>query len=329
MKVVVTGANGFLGGWLTKRLCSEGYDVHVVVRPTSDMSDLAGLPIKKWMGDVLDLESLKKAFEGASLVFHLAGIVAYKKSDRKKMDAVNITGTQNVIEAIKFCRVPKILYLSSVVAVGAGFTPKQILNESSKYNLSHLNLGYFETKKMAEDIVVRETRSGAFESFIVNPSTIYGPADAKKGSRSIQLKVAQGKFPFYTGGGVNVVAVEDVIDGIIWTLKRGKSGKRYILCGENWTIQKLFTEIALAAGVQPPKIKIPDFALHGLGFIGDTLESFGIKGGISSENAWTSTLFHWFDNTKAREELGFKPRESRLAIQASVNWIREQGLLKK
>jgi dihydroflavonol-4-reductase len=245
------------------------------------------------------------------------------------MEQVNVTGTHHVLEALRFCKVPKVLHLSSVVAVGAGFTQNEILNEASPYSISHLNLGYFETKKKAEDLVVQETKKGFFESFIVNPSTIYGPADAKKGSRSVQLKVAKGKFPFYTGGGVNVVAVEDVIDGIMLAIQKGRSGERYILCGENWTIQKLFTEISQAAGVKAPQMKLPNWALHGLGLLGDTLENFGMKGGISRENAWTSTLFHWFDNSKARNELGFKPRPSRQAIEASVGWIRSQGLLNK
>lgn len=329
MKVVVTGANGFLGSWLTRRLVQEGYDTHVLTRPNTDMLGLDALNITNHTGDVLDPQSLNKAFEGAALVFHLAGVIAYRKSERQRMQDVNVLGTQNVIESIKHCRVPKLLHLSSVVAIGAGFSEKQILNERSPYNLQHLNLGYFETKRAAEELVVKETKIGNFESYIVNPSTIYGAADAKKGSRSIQLKVARGQFPFYTGGGVNVVAVEDVIDGIMLALKNGKSGERYILSGENWTIQKLFSEIAAAANVPAPTMKLPNFVLHTLGLVGDTLEYFGIKGGISRENAWTSTLYHWFDNTKAKSELGFQPRPARFAIQNSVNWIREQGMLNK
>jgi dihydroflavonol-4-reductase len=329
MKVVVTGANGFLGSWLTKRLSSDGYDIHIVARQNSDLSDLQGLKYKTWFGDVTDLKSLENAFEGAEQIFHLAGVVAYKKSQRELMDKVNFQGTQNVIQAMKAKKIKKLLHLSSVVAVGAGFTSKEILNEDSEYNLEHLNLGYFETKRKAEQAVVTATKKSEIEGIIVNPSTIYGPADAKKGSRSIQLKVAQGRFPFYTGGGVNVVSVHDVINGIMLAIKKGKPAERYILSADNWTIQKLFQQIAFEAQVKAPHIKLPDLVLHTLGSLGDCAQALGFKGGISKENAWTSTLFHWFDNSKAKKELGFSPGTAEAAIHASVEWIKQQGMLIK
>jgi len=323
VKVVVTGANGFLGSWLTKRLTLDGYDVHIITRKNSDLSELKGLKVQNHIGDVTDLDSLNLAFEGAEIIFHLAGVVAYKKEHRQLMDKVNVVGTQNVINAAQKQKVKKLLHLSSVVAVGAGLTADQILNEDSEFNISHLNLGYFETKRQAEAIVSEAFNRGLIEPYIVNPSTIYGPADAKKGSRSIQVKVAKGKFPFYTSGGVNVVAVEDVIDGIMLALNKGRAGQRYILSGENWTIKKLFQEIADAAEVKAPNLLLPDFALHAIGSLGDLIPSIG----ISKENAWTSTLFHWFDNSKAKNELGFSPRPAKHAIQNSVSWMKSQGLI--
>ncbi|MFN8845793.1 MAG: NAD-dependent epimerase/dehydratase family protein [Bdellovibrionales bacterium] len=329
MKVVVTGANGFLGSWLVKKLNELGQDVHILNRQNSDLSELKNLKFSQHVGDVLNPESLKKAFEGAELIYHLAGVVAYRKSERQNMERVNVEGTRNVITALRQNKVPRLLHLSSVVTVGAGHNPNEILNENSVYNLKSYNLGYFETKRAAENLVMNELKSGDFEAQIVNPSTIYGAADAKKGSRKIQVKVAQGKFPFYTPGGVNVVAVEDVIDGILLALQKGKSGERYILSGENWTIQKLFTEIAHVAGVKEPAFLLPSAVLFALGLIGDSLEKIGIRGGISSENARTSTLYHWFDNQKAKTQLGFNPRPSTTAIENSVNWMREKGLLNK
>lgn len=323
MKVVVTGANGFLGSWLTKRLIQDGYDVHIVTRKNSDLSELKNLKFTNHIGDVTESETLDPAFESAEIVFHLAGVVAYKKEHRNLMEQVNVQGTQNVVSAVQRKNVKKLLHLSSVVAIGAGFHPHQILNEQSEFNLSHLDLGYFETKRKAEVIVMDAYNKGLIQPYIVNPSTIYGSADAKKGSRSVQLKVAQGRFPFYTSGGVNVVAVEDVIDGILLAINKGQSGQRYILSGENWTIKKLFSEIADSAGVQAPQLLLPNFALHTIGTLGDIFKGIG----ISKENAWTSTMFHWFDNTKAKKELGFNPRPAKQAIQNSVDWMRLQGLI--
>ena len=291
--------------------------------------DLKGVNFKTLFGDVTDPVSLEKAFAGAQGVFHLAGVVAYRHEERAQMEKVNVQGTANVIQAAEKMKVPKILHLSSVVAIGASTSPKEILNENSPYTISKLNLGYFETKRKAEILVKAATDRGAFEAIIVNPSTIYGASDAKKGSRSVQVKVAQGRFPFYTPGGASIVGVEDVVDGIMKAWDKGRSGERYILSHENWTVKELFTAIAQEAGVKPPAHKLPSFVLHSVGFIGDALRPLGVKGPVTRENAWTSTMFHWFDNSKARRELGFNPRPAREAIQKSVQWMKEHGLLNK
>ncbi|MFN7455011.1 MAG: NAD-dependent epimerase/dehydratase family protein [Pseudobdellovibrionaceae bacterium] len=324
-KVLVTGANGFLGSWVTRHLVQQGHEVTALVRKTSDLSELQGVDCQFSYGDITDSVSLEQAAKGKEYVFHLAGLIAYKASERNKMELINVQGTKNVIDACRTQQVQRMVYLSSVVAIGAGFTKQQILNESSAYNVGHLNLGYFETKHQAEELVHEATQLGLIDSVILNPSTIYGAGDAKKGSRKTQVKVAQGKFPFFTSGGVNVVAVEDVVGGIISAWKRGRSGERYILSGENLLIKDLFRLIAQAAGRSAPKYPLPDFLLHGLGAIGDQMDKLGFKGTLSKENAWTATLYHWFDSSKAQKELDFKPQAAEVAIQNSVNWMKETG----
>jgi len=326
-KVIVTGANGFLGSWVTKKLIEDGHAVSVLVRKNSDLTELKNLNCQYLYGDVTDADSLQTAFKNTEYVFHLAGLIEYKKSQRSRMEKVNVQGTQNVIHAVIKNNVTKLIHLSSVVAVGAGFTKKEILNEESEYNVSHLNLGYFETKKKAELLVLEAFQKKLIDTVILNPSTIYGAGDARKGSRSTQVKVAKGKFPFYTNGGVNVVAVEDVVQGILSAWKKGRSGERYILSSENITIQQLFNLIAISAKVEPPSILMPNFALHLLGTIGDLGRKIGIDKGLSQENAWTSTLYHWFDSTKAQKELDFKPRSAKAAIENSVLWMKEHGIL--
>jgi dihydroflavonol-4-reductase len=327
MKVLVTGANGFLGAWLTKRLIREGYQVSALIRKSSDLSELEGLNPNYLYGDVTDPASLEAACAGQDIVFHLAGLVAYKKSDQARLEKVNVGGTKNVVEACLKTGVPQLLHVSSVVAIGASFKP-QPLTEDFTYNIAHLKLGYFDTKKRAEDVVRSAALTGKIRAVCVNPSTIYGFGDARKGSRKNQIKVAKGKMPFYTNGGVNVVGVEDVVEGILLAVKHGKSGERYILAGENMTIKCLFEEIAAAAGVNPPKRLMPNWLLHSIGFVGDCLFPLGVDIGVSGVNAHTATLYHWFDSAKAQRELGFKPSPAKNAIQKSVTWMKENGYLK-
>lgn len=326
MKVLVTGASGFIGGWLCRRLVAEGLNVTALVRNASDVTELESLGVSFVYGDVCDLDSLLKAFEGMDAVFHLAGVIGYSSEMRPLMERVNVFGTRQVLKACRQKNIKKMLYMSSVVAVGASKIPTP-LTEEFKYNLKDLDLGYFETKKRAEDLVLEAQARSDIDAIIVNPATTYGYKDALKGSRKTQVKVAQGNFPFYPYGGVNVVGIEDLMDGIWLAWTKGTPGERYILGGENLTIKELFTMIAEEAGVPPPFIPLPKWLLYIVGYIGDLLVSFGKKGPITLENAKTATLFHWFDCSKARRELGFSPRSAREAIKNSVQWMRDQNLL--
>lgn len=325
MAVLVTGATGFVGGWLVKALLEKGEHVHVLHRQSSSLEELEGLTFTSKIGDVTDSESVNSACQGVDTVFHLAGLVGYSRALRPAMQSVNVDGTQNVVYAVQKTGA-KLVYMSSVVAIGASFDRKP-LNEDSPYTIGKLNLGYFETKKAAEDLVIAACRSGKIQAVILNPSTIYGAADAKKGSRKTQIKVAQGKFPFYTSGGASIVSVHDVVSATLKAREAGKNGERYILCGENLTIKDLFGRIAKIAGVKPPPIYLPNGVVHTLGKVGDALEKIGRKGPVNGETAWTSTLYHWFDHSKATRQLGFNPRPAQEALQESVGWMKDNGII--
>jgi dihydroflavonol-4-reductase len=325
MAVLVTGASGFVGSWLVRRLIQQGEHVHILHRPSSRLEDRENLDLFSVAGDVTDLDSVRRACADVDTVFHLAGVVGYSREMRPVMESVNVGGTKNIIEALRGSD-KRLVYMSSVVAVGASFTP-QSMNEDSVYNVGHLNLGYFETKRKAEELVIHACRQGELNGTVINPSTIYGPGDARKGSRKIQIKVAQGRLPFYTSGGVSIVSVHDVVDAVLSARLNGRVGQRYILSGENITIQDLFQRIARLSGVEPPRIYLPNPIVRSIGLIGDLLEKVGRKGPLNSENAWTSILFHWFDHSKARAELGFAPRPAEEALRESVGWMKEHGIL--
>jgi dihydroflavonol-4-reductase len=326
MKVLVTGATGFTGEKLSNYLLDQGLDVRILVRSPQKAKNFSD-KIEKVPGDVTNSDSLISATRGVDGVFHLAGVVGYSKSQRSEMEKVNVGGTKNLLHALQINKVPRLLHFSSVVAVGAS-KEQRFLNEESAYNMHSYNLGYFETKREAEELVLSANKSGFVDAVVVNPSTIYGYGDAQKGSRSVQVKVAQGKFPFYTPGGANIIAVEDVCEATLKAFQKGRSGERYILSGENLTIKNIFEMIAKEAGVEPPKISLNKAALLTIGKVGDLLEKVGKKGPLNSENAWVSVMYHWFDNGKAKRELQLNPRPAKLAIQNSVQWMRDKKLIK-
>jgi dihydroflavonol-4-reductase len=326
--VLVTGANGFLGSWLTRELNARQIDVRILCRPTSDLSELKGLKFETSTGDITDAASVEKASLGVDSVFHLAGLIAYTKSERARMESVNVTGTANVIDACVKNRVKRLVHMSSVVAIGASLDGRSPLNEESPFNVAQWNLGYSETKKKAEESVVQAVKNRGLDAVILNPATIYGAGDAKKGSRKTQLKVARGEFPFYTPGGVNIVSSKDVIEAVLNAWKSGQSGRRYILGGENITVKRLFQIIAKVAGVQAPKFYLPKSILLSLGCLGDILEKKGKRTSFNSEAARMATMYHWYDSSRAQKEIGLKVTPAETAIANSVNWMKEQGLLK-
>ena len=326
MKILVTGATGFVGGHLTQELVRQGHEVCILRRSQSDVSDLAHLDIKYCLGDVTDSHSLIQASRGVDVVCHLAGVVGYSKAMRTLMEQVNVLGTQHVINACLKNNVKRLLYMSSVVSIGASFN-KEPLNENSQYNLSRFNLGYFETKRRAEQKVQEAVKKHQLDAVILNPSTIYGPGDAKKGSRGVQLKVAKGRFPFYTSGGVSVVAVEDVIEAISSAIEKGRTGERYIISGDNILIKDLFRIIAEEAQSRKPYIYLPNPLVRVIGLWGDGLERVGRRGPLNSENAKVSIMYHWFDSMKAQRELGLRPKPAREAIASSVRWMMKEQLI--
>jgi dihydroflavonol-4-reductase len=285
------------------------------------------LKIQIHHGDITDLDSLKSATKNMDSVFHLAGLIAYSRAERAAMEKINVQGTANVIEACKANKIRRLVHMSSVVAIGASFRPSQVLTEMSPFNLHPYNLGYSETKRRAEELVKAASLHGNIDAVILNPSTVYGPGDAKKGSRKTQLKVARGNFKFYTPGGVSIISVEDFVPAVIAAWKKGRNGERYILAGENISIKQLFEMIAETAGVKPPKILLPRPVLLAIGRIGAAVEAMGRRTSFNSEAAMMAVLYNWYDSSKAQNELGLKVTPARISIQKSVNWMKEHNLI--
>jgi len=324
VRFLVTGATGFIGVWLVRHLLEKGHEVSVVARSDSLPEEISGRGVKVFKGDIVDRDSLGRAFQNQQGVFHLAGYVGYKKWEREIMRRVNVDGTQNVIDQCLRQGVQRLVHVSSVNAIGASFE-KSVLNEESPYNLSKYHLGYSDTKKQAEDLV--RSHCDKLDAVIINPSTVYGPGDMKKSSRSVQVKVAKGKFPFFTEGGVSIADVFEVSRAMLTAFENGRRGERYILAGENLTIKEVFDLIAQEAGVPPPKHHLPNIAVKALGKMGDIFETFGKKGPINSESAVLSQMYHWFDSSKAQRELNYRLISAKTCIHNSVQWMKDKGMI--
>jgi dihydroflavonol-4-reductase len=321
-RALVTGAGGFLGPFLIRELLEEDVEVTALVR--SD-EKIPGCTTVK--GDVTEPESIRSFFSRQDVVFHLAGKVSLLSREHAELYRVNVEGTTHVARLCKEFKVPKLIHASSVVAVGAGRSPHEILDENSPNLMRRFCFPNFESKCLAEEIALASP--GELDVTVVNLSQVFGAGDAKKPPRYPNILAAKGKLRFFTEGGVSVVAAEDAASGMIAAWKKGKAGERYILGGENLTLKEILTLYAEMAGARPPGIKIPTALIRGLGRMTALPGISSLSLPLSLEGAYSSTLFHWFSHAKAERDLGFSARPARIAIENSFKWMKENGILER
>lgn len=325
MKVLVTGATGFLGSHLVSALIKEGFEVVALIRSTSDANMAASLGCQTVTGDLLDLASLSRSFKGLDGVFHVAGAMSSSPKEKERLLKVNIDGVRNVIAACKDQNVKKLIHVSSVVAVGVNLTANEALLTEESANITK-GMAYtnYDSKRIGEELVLEAAKKGEIQAIVVNPGLIYGAGDARKIIRKGNVMAAKGKLPVYPSGGVNIVAVEDVTAAMIEAFHHGRNGERYLLTGDNITIKDLLSKISLYAGAKAPSKKMPERFLK---FLATVFDSLGLKSEVCRENIFSATSFHWYDSAKAKRELGFKPRSHDEAISSSVEWMKKNNYL--
>lgn len=327
-KVLVTGATGFIGTHLVKALVKSNYSVFILHRASSNLEAFLnfGSKINYILGDVSDKKSVEQAVESCDYVFHLAGLISSSRKDKSLMEKINVQGTRNIISACVKFSVQRLIYISSVVTVGASVEPA-VLNEESVYEDDLNKLSYFDTKKRAEDLVCFAIKNQNLPAIILNPSTVYGEADVKKPSRKLQKLAAQGHLPFYTQGGVSVVGIKAVVEAMLNSINMGRVGERYILSGENISIKELLKCISSLAGSKPPFVKVPQIIFYILGVLGDLLSYLGLSFPFTVEKVKVASLYHWFDSSKAQKELNFKPGLAKEAIAESIAWSKQNRFI--
>ena len=315
MVVLVTGANGFIGSHLVCYLKSKNITVKSMCRNKHDIHDYVH-------GDVTNLDSLMSAFKSVDVVIHAAGVT---DGPRDRMFKVNVDGTQNVVSAVIKRKVQKLIHISSTAAVGATFKPVSLTEESE----CNLNIDYFQSKYLSEQIVKVAARKKQIEASILNPTQVYGPGDMAKSSRkSLHLKIARGELWFYPPGGVSTVDIQSVVETIYSAVEKGINGERYILSGENLYTKDMFSLLAELAKVKKPFIPVPKSILLSIGRMEPFFRAININPIISYERALLGVLFHWFDGAKAKSELSFNPKPAKDTLGTSIDWAMENQLIK-
>ena len=328
MKALVTGASGFVGEAVTRALLAEGWQVRVLVRKASDRGNLAGLPLEIVAGDLTIAATLPAAVADCDALFHVAADYRLGAPDPLQLYRTNVDGTRNLLLAAEQAGVGKIVYTSSVATMGipAGGLAG---DESTPVTLSAMIGHYKRSKFLAEQIVLEAALSGT-PAVIVNPSTPVGPGDVKPTPTGQLVRdAAAGRMPAYVDTGLNIVHVDDVAAGHIRAFHHGRVGERYILGGEDMTLQQILIYIAGQVGRRPPRVRLPYAALLPLAYAAEAFARVtGQSGRLTLEGLRMSRKRMYFRSEKAMRELGYRWRPAALAFDDAISWCRARGLLR-
>jgi dihydroflavonol-4-reductase len=323
MPTLVTGATGLLGNNVVRLLLEQGQAVRVLVRAAADSRPLAGLDVERVEGDVRDLDSVRRATAGTSGVIHCAGLVKIGWSRLQEARAINVTGTENVAQAVREAgmRMVHVSTVNTLAVLRSGDLADETMPPQN-----NVHCAYVVTKQAAELILLDEVSRG-LDALIVHPGYMLGPWDWKPSSGVMLLEVAKKFAPFAPRGGMTVCDARDVSSAAIRALRCGRTGERYILGGTNLPYLKLWQ---IFANVTGKRIR-PFFRMTRLmGLIGGSWGDLqtkitGREGNVNSAAIRMSKQLHYYSSAKAEAELGFHSRSVEESARDAWEWFQQHG----
>ena len=319
---LVTGGTGLVGNNVIRTLLGQGRKVRALVREHCDPRPLADLDVELTQGDLTQADRMQRACQDVGAVVHAAGYLHIGWTGLEKARAINVEGTRHVAEAARQSGA-KMVHVSSVDALGIGSADQPADEDSPR--VGKVECPYVISKREAEQVVLAEVEKG-LDASIVNPAYMFGPWDWKPSSGRMLLEVAQRFTPIAPIGGCSVCDVRDVAKGIVAALDRGKKGRHYILAGENMSFFDLWKMLAQVAGSSGPWMRAgPAMRIVG-GSCGDLWTRFSkTEADVNSAAVAMSSLFHYYNSSRAEKELGYCRSSPLQAVQDAWQWFCDNG----
>jgi len=326
MKCFVTGSTGFLGSHVARKLLAEGAELRLLVRANSRTDNIAELPAERVVGDLRDVESLRRGMSGCEVVFHVAADYRLWAIDGQQLYQSNVEGTRNILQATRDSHVRRVVYTSSVATMGFGNNGR-VTDESTPVALEDMIGDYKRSKFMAERLVIEAARSGQ-DVVMVNPTTPIGERDIKPTpTGQIVVDFLKRKFPAYVDTGLNLVDVEDCANGHLLAAEKATPGERYILGGENLTLKQILDKLASITGLPSPSIRLPYVVAYATGVV-DTLVTGKLRQReprVTLDSVRMGRKKMFVTSAKAERELGWNPGPVDGALRRAVEWFRANG----
>ena len=327
MNVFVTGPDGVLGSNLLRELLSRQYKVSVMVETGKSSPTIESLPIEIISGNLLNLPDLIQATKGVDIVIHCGANTSVFPARSEIVNAVNIEGTENIINACKFNHIKRLIYVGTANSFGSG-TLVNPGDENKPFTAEKYGLDYIDSKFVAQKMVMDAVKYDSLDAVIVNPTFMIGPYDSGPSSGAMILGIYNKKIPGYTKGGKNYIAVKDVAIGITNAITLAKKGECYILGNENLSFKDVFKKISKIVGVKPPRIMLSKRLVVAFGWISSLSgKLFRYKPTLTYELAILSNEEHYYSPLKARKELDLPQTPIEDAIKDCFDWFGENGYL--
>jgi dihydroflavonol-4-reductase len=326
MKVFLTGATGFVGHHVAKALAAEGADLRMLVRKTSNLKNLEGIPGDTVAGDLARPESFASALEGCDAVMHVAADYRLWIRDPETMYRANVEGTRDLLRLAREAHVPRFVYTSSVATMHFR-TDGIIINEDTPVTLDDMVGHYKRSKFMAEQQAIAAAEDGQ-QVMILNPTTPIGSNDAKPTPTGrIFVDFLNRKFPAYVDTGLNLVDVAEVARTHVDALTKGTPGRRYILGGENLTLKQILDKMSAITGIPSPTTRIP-FAVAATYAFFEELITGRMRGKeprATLEEVRMGRKKMFASSARAQQELDFRIVPVYPAMRAAIEWFRANG----
>jgi dihydroflavonol-4-reductase len=311
---------------VVRRLLEAGHEVRALVRRGANTRQLDGLPVERVEGDLLDPESLHRGMAGCGWVFHVAALYSFWGHPWNDFCQANVEGTRQVLEAAQQEGVERIVYTSSIAALGVR-KDRSPATEDTPSTLADRIGPYQRSKFLAEEVARDYARQG-LPVVIVNPSTPVGISDHKPTpTGQIIVDFLNGRMFGYVDTGLNIVDVEDVAAGHLLAAGRGQVGQRYILGGENLTLKQVLDLLAEVSGRPQVRLRIPHWVAQGWSYVDVTMARLNPHRvpAATPDKVRLARRHEFFDPGKAVRELGLPQTPARVALGKAVEWYRTHG----
>lgn len=327
MKILVTGANGFLGANLIRELVSRGETVKAFVRASADLSALENVECDIFRGDILSAEDVSRGLEDCDAVIHAAGTTSVKPGPFDHFQKINVDATKKVIAAALSQGNKRLVYISTANAFAPG--SKEVPgNEDSPFPFLHFNDGYVNSKYLAQQCVIEHVTKNDLNAVIVNPTFMIGRYDSRPSSGKIVLIGLRKGIQWYPPGGKNFVHVTDVAKGIYHALVSGEKGQCYLLAGVNLSYKAFFQKLNQAVQRKPIQILIPRLLVYLAGGVGEIWNSLSNrKVVLNLANARLLSLDNYYTAEKANQQFHLTTTPISLAIEECIEWFKKKGYL--